>query len=139
MKKLLNLYDLVLIDDKIPLLKGAKELGGPDAILRKRQFPFPIKIHGESSSTLQATFADVFATSHFLLTGGQDFIIKAAKTESMSEKQAVKNVMHGVYRALTLIFMSQRKVKHNNVKEITLSTTKSIGLTIFEKEGDDEK
>jgi len=45
-KKYLNRFDLVLIDDRISLVKAAKDLGGHTAFLRKKHFPFPVRITG---------------------------------------------------------------------------------------------
>ena len=47
MKQALNDFDSILIDSRINLAKAAKELGGGQSVLmRKRKFPFPVKLHG---------------------------------------------------------------------------------------------
>lgn len=47
LKQSLNEFDVILIDSRINLAKAAKELGGGAAVLmRKRKFPFPVKLSG---------------------------------------------------------------------------------------------
>jgi hypothetical protein len=47
LKSALNSYDVILIDSRINLQKAAKILGGGiNVFMRKRKFPFPVKLHG---------------------------------------------------------------------------------------------
>ena len=41
-----------------------------------------------------------------VIQGGHDFELRVAKTESMTIKEATKNVMHSVVRAVSLIVYS---------------------------------
>lgn len=70
--------------------------------------------------------------SHVLLSGGQEFIIRIGRTETMSVRETVKNVIQGAYKVVCLLMYLTHAVKHNSVKEIQLQTTKSIALPIFE-------
>jgi ribosomal protein L1 len=65
-----------------------------------------------------------------LMHGGQNFEIKVAHTESMSAKEAVKNIIHALVTVSSLVIYSS-KVKHNAVHEVYLSTSKTLPLPII--------
>jgi ribosomal protein L1 len=99
--------------------------------LRKRHFPFPVRITGIDANQVKKNIQEVFDTVGLLISGGSEFIIRCAKTESMSVKDIVKNAINCSFKAVCLIISSQ-KTKHNYVKEVSISTTKSIALPIFQ-------
>ena len=68
-----------------------------------------------------------------MLQGGKNFEIKVAKTESMSTKEAVKNVFNALCALLALVIYAA-KTKHNTIHEAYLSTTKSMPIPIVESE-----
>ena len=43
-KSYLSKFDLVLLDDRLSLNGTASALGGHQIVLKKRHFPFPVKI-----------------------------------------------------------------------------------------------
>jgi hypothetical protein len=94
---------------------------------------------GDEASQVKKTLEACLDSTTLLLTGGQDFIVRVARTETMKKKESVKNVMHCIYKVLSLVILSQKKVKHNSVQEISLSTTKSISLPVYVKESTKEE
>jgi hypothetical protein len=63
--------------------------------MRKKKFPFPVKIPAKDYSSKQ--FIDsirepILSSSHLLLSGGKEFTMECATT-SMNVKESVKNVM----------------------------------------------
>lgn len=93
-----------------------------------------VKISGVDSSQIKKNISEVYNSVGLLLSGGADFIIKCAKTESFTKKEIVKNVINCCFNTICLVFFSQSKEKHNSVKEISLQTTKSVAITIFENQ-----
>ena len=132
LKHALNEYDLLLMDSRLNIQKAAKQLGGGmQTLMRKKKFPFPVKIHG---SNMIKNLKNVIQGTHFLLGGGKEFTCLCATTESLTIKDSVKNVMQTALKMVCLILFAQEKQqKHNFVEEINLQTTKSICLPIFEK------
>lgn len=111
LKKFLQDFDLVLIDQRINLLKAAKELGGGmHLVMRKRKFPFPVKLSGKEfgvrdvEKSIEQT---IESSSYMLLGGGKEFSFPIARTEDLSIKDGVKNVMQGLLRAVSLIVFAQ--------------------------------
>ena len=49
LKKYLNQFDLILLDDRLSLLRVAKELGSSETLLRKRHFPMPVQISNKNA------------------------------------------------------------------------------------------
>ena len=47
--------------------------------------------------------------THFLLGGGKEFTSLCAKTESLTIKDSVKNVMHSALKMVCLIIYAQEK------------------------------
>lgn len=96
-KKALNDFDLILIDSRVSVQKAAKELGvGMNILMRKKLFPFPVKIHGANYTAKK--IADNIkeaceGCTHALIGGGKEFSFKIAKTESLDVKESVKNVI----------------------------------------------
>ncbi len=119
-KKYLNKFDLVLVDDRLSLTTLASALGGHTIVMKKRHFPMPVKITDQDSTQIKKNLVEAFETVGLLLSSGQEYIVKCAKTESMTKKEAVKNVINCALKATSLIMFSQSKVKHNNIKEISL-------------------
>lgn len=94
LKHRLNEFDLLLIDARINIAKAAKELGtGVQGLVRKRLFPFPVKLAGESSGAMTQSLLverirkTVENSTHLLLQGGKVFTLALAKTESLSIKE----------------------------------------------------
>ena len=54
--------------------------------MKKRHFPFPVKIANLSAQEMQKNIEEAFETVGLLLSGGSEFIIRSAKTESMDNK-----------------------------------------------------
>ena len=105
-------------------------------LMRKTKFAFPVKIHGENFTDKKLAEAIQEATEsccHFLIGGGKEFMLPIAMTESFPIKDSVKNVLHGLLAAVSIIIFSQ-EAHHNCVEEVSLETTKSIALPIFSKE-----
>eukprot|EP00347_Sterkiella_histriomuscorum_P016625 403352471 len=136
-KKFLNKFDLMLMDDRLAMTSIAKVLGGSDTLIKKRHFPMPVKIHGLDHQHFKKNIQEAFNSVGLLLTPSIEFIFKCGKTESMSNKEIVKNVINCAHKAVCLIMYSQRKIKHNKVKVISLQTTQSLALPIYEIGQDD--
>jgi len=105
-------YDVLLVMDNVKL---------SSKLIKKKSFPFPVP---SKCSTLQfkAQVEQALKSTSFLLSGGQNFEIKVAQTESMPIKEAVKNVMHLVIQ-LTSLILYCGKAKHNYASEIFLATS----------------
>jgi len=73
-----------------------------------------------------------------LLQGGKNFELKVARTESMTTKEAVKNVFSALRNMLALIIYAG-KTKHNTIHEAYLSTTKSLPIPIIENESEKDE
>ncbi|CDW78588.1 ribosomal l1 domain-containing protein 1-like [Stylonychia lemnae] len=136
-KKYLNQFDMILIDDRLSSASVEKDLGGQGNLIKKRNFPIPVKINGLNTLEFKKVIQEASETVGLLLTGGNDFIVKCAKSESMTKKEIVKNVMQAALRAICLIIYSQKKIKNNGIKQIQLQTTKSMPLPI--QDNDDLK
>lgn len=108
-----------MIDDRLSLVIVAKELGGSTCCLRKRLFPFPVKISRSDKSVVKQIIKEMFLTVGLILTGGKEFIVRCARTESMSAKDSVKNIINCAFNAICLILYAC-KVKHNYPKELSL-------------------
>ena len=132
-KKMLAKFDLILIDDRLSLKTVSKDLGGQ--LLRKRFVPIPVNL--STPTLLSKHLHESFLGCHLLLHPGQDFIVRCAKTASLSKKQIVKNVMNAAVRACCLVFYAQAAGKHNGVKEIQVQTTKSLALTVYEQKSEE--
>ena len=147
LKKFLNDFDLLLIDQRINLVRAAKELGGGmHLVMRKRKFPFPVKLSGPewAPKDVEASVEQTIASStYMLLGGGKEFTFPIARTEDLSVKEGVKNVMQGLLRAASLIVFAQNGKKeankYNSVAKVTLQTTKSIPVSIYRSEEEDEE
>ena len=101
-----------MIDSRINLAKAAKELGGGHSILmRKKKFPFPVKLHGlnYSNKTILENVSEAVKGSHVLLGGGKEFCCQAATTESLSVKDSVKNVVRAVLGLVCIVIFAQEK------------------------------
>ena len=64
--------------------------------MRKKKFPFPVKIHGEGFSVarFEKNVEEMTENcTHALIGGGKEFIISVAKTETFEVKQSVKNII----------------------------------------------
>ena len=105
-------------------------------MFKRRSFAFPVKLKGDAAQ-VRARLQQCLETSVLVIQGGHDFEIRVAKTESMSTKEATKNVMHGLVKAVSLIIYAQAQTKHNRLQEAYLSTTKSNPLVIFENKKND--
>lgn len=116
----LSSYDNLMIDSS---LKVSSKL------FKRRHFAYPIKISGDTSVTKKA-IEQVLSTSQLLMHGGQNFEIKVAHTESMSAKEAVKNIIQCLLTVTSLVIYTS-KVKHNLIHEVYLSTSKSVPLPII--------
>ena len=77
--------------------------------MRKKKVPWPVKISGEHF-TIKA-FEDSIKSSitnctHMLITGGKDFTFLVGKTESITTKENVKNVINSLFTAICLLVFS---------------------------------
>ena len=109
--------------------------------MRKHKFPFPVKLHGlnYSDKHILDNVSEAIRGSHLLLGGGKDFSCQCATTESLSTKESVKNVMNCILRLVCVVIFAQEKhTKHNFIEEISLQTTKSIAISVFEKTQEEE-
>ena len=124
------------------MTKAAKQLGGGSKVLmRKTKFPFPVKLSGANYTPKQMldNVREAILGTHLLLGGGKDFIIQCSTTESLSIKESVKNVMQSVLRLVCIVIFAQEKSnKHNYIEEISLQTTKSVALSVFEQDKEEE-
>ena len=75
-------------------------------LMRKKKFPFPVKIHG---SSMIKNLKNAIKGTHFLLGGGKEFTALCSKTESLTIKDTVKNVMQSVLKMVCLILFAQEK------------------------------
>lgn len=85
----LSKYDLVLVDDNTRLSSN---------LLKRRHFPFPV-----TTKQLKQQASQALETTAFMIQGGRNFELKVARTESMSVKEAVKNVITAVVNVASLI------------------------------------
>ena len=134
LKKMLNQFDFILIDKRLSLVKSARELGGGmQVLMRKRKFPFPVKVNNLSCKELITSLSTPISSStHFLLSGGKEFSLECTNTD-MPTKDAVKNVLYSLFRAITLILHGQETSnKHNRILHIELKTENSVPIPIFE-------
>ena len=107
LKKYLNGFDFILIDARINIVKAAKELGGGmHVLMRKRQFPFPVKLSGQNIGqtdiikNIQSLIVD---SAHLLVSGGKDFTLACASTDALTTKESVKNIMQSLFKAVSII------------------------------------
>ena len=106
-------------------------------LMRKRKFPFPVKLQGLNYTDRQIleNVSEAIKGSHLLLGGGKDFCCQCSTTVSLSTKDSVKNVLHTILKLVCIVIFAQEKhTKHNFIEEISLQTTKSIGISVYEKE-----
>jgi hypothetical protein len=101
---------LFLIDDSI----STSLLSKANKILKKRNFAFPVKLRGDAQQ-VKERLQSCLETSVLVLQGGHYFELRVAKTESMKTKDATKNVIHALIRAVSLIIYAQAQTKHNRV------------------------
>jgi hypothetical protein len=113
----LTRYDLVLVYDNLRFSSNFN---------KRRHFPFPVS---QKAFKHQAELA--LQTTQFLIQGGKSFEIKVAMTESMSVKNAVKNIIHTLVNMSSLLIYCGQ-TKHNKIHEVYLSTTKSMQIPIVE-------
>lgn len=123
----LNKYDVLMIHDNVKM---------SSSLVKRRHFAFPVPAKCTSAQFKQQAELVLKSTS-FLIQGGRNFEIKVAQTESMSVKDAVKNVVQTVVNLSSLIIYASQ-TKHNRIHKVFLSTTKSMPLPIIEKADDDE-
>jgi hypothetical protein len=123
-------FDVVMYDESISRSTLSK---GASALFKRRSFAFPVKLKGEASQ-VQARIQGCLESTLLVIQSGHDFEVRVAKTESMSIKEATKNVMHAVIKAVSLIIYAQQMTKHNRVNDVFLSTTKSLPLPIYRSE-----
>lgn len=71
-----------------------------------------------------------------MIQGGKSFEVKVAMTESMSVKDAVKNIIHAIVNMSSLLIYCGQ-TKHNKIHEVYLSTTKSMQIPIVESTAND--
>mmetsp|Transcript_17858 Transcript_17858/g.30314 ORF Transcript_17858/g.30314 Transcript_17858/m.30314 type:complete len:122 (+) Transcript_17858:714-1079(+) len=112
--------------------------------MRKRLFPFPLKLSGGVASSPKSVTESIekaiVNSSHFLLSGGRNIQVPLGRTEALGAKENVKNIMQGVLKAVSIsIFAQERQVKHNFVKSVKLSTSHSIQLTLFDRADEEAK
>lgn len=123
------------------MIKAAKELGGGMQVLfRKKKVPWPIKVHGDQFTELQfeqSVKTGITKCSHALVTGGSEFILSVGKTESLRADQNIDNIVSGLHQFACIVIWciatSNELNKHNRIQSVSLSTTKSIALPIFEQ------
>jgi hypothetical protein len=80
------------LDDRISLKTVAKEFGGSPVVLKKRHFPFPVKIFGIDQKQVKKNIIECFSSVGMLIGGGKEFIIRVGKTESMKRRHIIGNV-----------------------------------------------
>ena len=137
---------MILVDQRINLIKAAKELGGGmQVFMRKRRVPFPVKVSGQDFTQKQLESSikhSVEECTHLLISGGREFTFGCSKTESFSTKEGVKNTLHAIYQSICILIFcqntNQQENKHNRVETITLSTSKSIPISIYAEEAAEE-
>jgi len=113
--------------------------------MRKRKVPFPVRVNGQNFTP--ADFEKkineaIEGCTHMLVSGGKDFSFGVSKTESLSVKEGVKNVINACVKAVSLIFFCQNNQeinKHNAIESVTLQTSKSIPIAIFENHLQEEE
>ena len=98
---------------------------------RARHFPFPVKLKSQDALMVKKAITEIFESTSLLLHGGKSFDIKVAKTESMTAKEAVQNVMQALLM-VTAVAVFCGNTKNNFVYEATMSTTKSNPIHIYE-------
>ena len=129
------------MDQRLNIQKVAKELGvGMQILTRKKKFPFPIKLHGENftSKNLADNIRElILESTHGLIGGGKEFSLIVSKTESLEIKHSVKNVIQCLLKFVCIIIYGC-SIKHNNILEVSLQTSKSIAIPIYEVEQQNE-
>lgn len=61
--------------------------------------------------------------------------VKVARV-NMGVKDAVKNIIHGVYN--TVPYILKDAIKHSKIRQISIKTSESISLPIFNQLSDEE-
>lgn len=124
-KKFLSEFDLLIMDEKALRKRTMTEFA------RARHFPFPVKLKSQDATMVKKAITEIFESTSLLLHGGKSFDIKVAKTESMTAKEAVENVLHTLLM-VTAVAVFCGSSKNNLVFEASMSTTKSNPIHIFE-------
>lgn len=124
-KKFLSEFDLLIMDEKALRKRTMTEFA------RARHFPFPVKLAKQDATMVKKAISEIFESTSLLLHGGRSFDIKVAKTESMTAKEAVQNVMHTLLM-VTAVAVFCGSTKNNFVYEATMSTTKSNPIHMYE-------
>lgn len=127
MKKYISQFDLVVVDDRLSMKKVVKVL----QMHRKQFHPFPLKIKQEAR-LVGRDMQDILDSTCLLVHAGKEFDFRVSKTESITIKGSVKNIIQMTVMAVCIMMYGQTS-RHNNVHEITLATSKSMALPIFEK------
>ena len=135
-KRYLAHFDYIFVDSKLNLLKLAKELGiGVKDFMRKKKFPFPVKLSGAEltpAKAVQNVEESLNGKTHFLLEGGKRFVVECGRTESLTVKENVQNCIRLLLKVVSLIIYSQEThQKHNFVRSVHLETSKSIPIPIY--------
>ena len=70
--------------------------------MRSRHFPFPLKVK-QDPRKLKRQILSIFDHTAFLLHGGRNFEIKVGRTESMTAKEVIQNVMVALETMVSLV------------------------------------
>ena len=96
---------------------------------RARHFAFPIKLRDPTRVTKAIT--ETFNSTSMMLHGGRSFEAKIGRTETMTAKEVVQNVLQALQTITSLVIYSGT-TKNNYVREVYLSTSKSLPISIYE-------
>lgn len=130
-RKLAQEFDLFFCDYRIYNLL-ARPTG--KAFYERKKIPFPIDCekvpeHLKDECPTYESYLNSFSKfTYFSMGNGPVYTVKVARV-NMDIKDVVKNIIHGVYNTVPHIL--RESIKHTRVRQISIKTSSSISLPIF--------
>lgn len=130
-RKLIYEYDLFFCDYTLYNLLR-KPTG--KIFYERKKIPYPIDCNGvpahlqDKYKTYEEYLNSLGNFTYFIMGNGPVYTVKVART-TMSLKESVKNIIHGIYNTVPHIL--RESIKHTKVRQISIKTADSISLPIF--------
>lgn len=137
-RKLFHEFDLFFCDYKLYNLLR-KPTG--KVFYQGKKIPFPIDCENvpahlkEEHKDYQSYLNGLADYTYFSMGNGPVYTVKVARV-NMGLKDAVKNIIHGVYN--TVPYILKEAIKHSKIRQISIKTSESISLPIFNQLSDEE-
>jgi ribosome biogenesis protein UTP30 len=106
-----------------------------------KKIPFPIDCENvpahlkDQHKDYQSYLNSLADCTYFSMGNGPVYTVKVARV-NMGIKDAVKNIIHGVYN--TVPYILKDAIKHSKIRQISIKTSESISLPIFNQLSDEE-